>query len=307
MKLRIGSRGSQLALWQANFIKSRLAELGAEAEIIVIKTSGDNFQAGDVSQIGIKGVFIKELEDALLRKDVDLAVHSMKDVPTTTPPGLTLPTIYQRHDVRDCIVARDGRQLRDMPPGARIGTSSVRRQAQLRHLRQGLDLRELRGNVDTRLRKLDEGHYDAIVLAKAGLDRLGWAGRITEVLSPQDCLPAVAQGALGIEAREEDREICALLAKLDHAETRHALAAERALLDEMQGGCQLPLGAWGRLESGKLWLDGAVFSVDGTKLVRNRISGDVAEAESLGRSLARELLAAGGAELLKLAGRVTHG
>lgn len=308
MRLRIGSRGSLLALWQANFIKARLEkDFAAPAEIVVIKTSGDNFQSADVSQIGIKGVFIKELEDALLRKDVDLAVHSMKDVPTTLPEGLTLSAMYERQDVRDCIVARDGKLLRDLPTAARVGTSSVRRQAQLRMLRPDLDFLALRGNVDTRLRKLDQGQYDAIVLAKAGLDRLGWAGRITEVLSPQQCLPAVAQGALGIESRAADKEICALLGKLDHLETRYALRAERALLDEMQGGCQLPLGAWARLEAGQLVLDGAVFSADGLRFVRKSASATVLETEKLGRALARELLAAGGDELLILAGRVTHG
>lgn len=308
MKLRIGSRGSQLALWQANFIKARLEkEFGATAEIVVIKTSGDHFQQGNVSQIGRKGVFIKELEDALLRKAVDLAVHSMKDVPTTTPAGLTFPALCERHDVRDCLVARDGRRLRDLPAGAQVGTSSVRRQAQVLALRPDIAVRELRGNVDTRLRKLDAGQYDAIVLAKAGLDRLGWSARISEVLSTDDCLPAVAQGALGVEAREDAPEVCALLAKMDHAETRTALAAERALLHQMQGGCQLPLGAWARLEAGKLLLDGAVFSVDGRQTVRNNITSAPQDAEKAGRELARQLLAAGGAELLKLAGRVMHG
>jgi len=308
MKLRIGSRGSQLALWQANFIKARLEkEFGATAEIIVIKTSGDHFQQGDVSQIGLKGVFIKELEDALLRKEVDLAVHSMKDVPTETPLGLTFPALCERHDVRDCLVAQPGTRLRDLPAGAPVGTSSVRRQAQLRALRPDLEVRELRGNVDTRLRKLDEGQYAAIVLAKAGLDRLGWSARISEVLSPADCLPAVAQGALGLEARSDAPEVCALLAKMDHAETRTALTAERALLDEMQGGCQLPLGAWARLASGKLLLDGAVFSVDGKQAVRKNLTANPQDAEKAGRELARQLLAAGGRELLQLAGRVMHG
>ncbi len=303
MKLRIGSRGSQLALWQANFIKGRLESLGAQPEIIVIKTSGDEFQQGSVAQIGVKGVFIKELEDALLDGRVDLAVHSMKDVPTTTPPGLTFPAICERHDARDCIVASDGKKLRELPAGARVGTSSVRRQAQLRALRGDLELSELRGNVDTRLRKLDEGRYDAIVLAKAGLDRLGWSARISDVLAPADCLPAVAQGALGIEAREDAREVCAMLAKLNHAETRTALNAERALLDELQGGCQLPLGAWARMEGGKLAMDAAVFSADGKQMVRRSAAGAPGDAEKIGRALGREILAAGGAGILQLAGR----
>ncbi len=228
-------------------------------------------------------------------------------IPTTTPPGLCFPAICERHDVRDCLVAREGKTLKTLPPGARVGTSSVRRQAQLRALRPDLDYRELRGNVDTRLRKLDEGQYDAIVLAKAGLDRLGWSGRISDILEAADCLPAVAQGALGIESREDAREVCELLGKLNHAETRLALDAERALLDEMQGGCQLPLGGWARLENGKLAIDGAVFSLDGLRSVRDNLVSPAEEAERAGRKLARQILRAGGAELLKLAGRVIHG
>jgi len=308
MKLRIGSRGSQLALWQARYIQGRLErEFAATAEIVVIKTAGDQFQHGNVAQLGLKGVFIKELEDALLHQEVDLAVHSMKDVPTTTPPGLVFPAICERHDVRDCLVAREPRRLRDLPAGALVGTSSVRRQAQVLALRPDLTVRDLRGNVDTRLRKLDEGRYAAIVLAKAGLDRLGMSTRISEVFSPSDCLPAVAQGALGLEAREDAAEVCALLARIDHQETRVALTAERALLDEMQGGCQLPLGAWARVEHGKLLLDAAVYSADGTQTIRKGITASPQDAEKTGRELARQLLADGGGELLKLAGRVIHG
>ncbi len=203
--LRIGSRGSVLAMWQANAVRGRLERLvGVETEIVTIKTSGDRFQQANVAQIGLKGVFIKELEDALLEGSVDFAVHSMKDVPTQIPAGLAFPAICEREDVRDALLSRSGAKLAALPAGARIGTSSLRRQAQIRHVRPDLDLGDLRGNVDTRLRKLERGDYDAIVLAKAGLDRLGWSSKITEVIPPEVSLPAVGQGALGIEARADD-------------------------------------------------------------------------------------------------------
>jgi len=302
--LRIGTRGSVLAQWQANSIRERLAAAGVSAELVLLKTSGDRFAQASIIEIGLKGVFIKELEDALLEERVDLAVHSMKDVPTEIPAGLAFPAICQREDVRDGLVAhRAGAKLADLPPGARVGTSSLRRQAQLRHHRPDLDLRELRGNVDTRLRKIERGEYDAIVLAKAGLDRLGWSDRIAEVLAPEICLPAVGQGALGVEARADDQEVLDLLATLDHGETRTSVIAERALLAELEGGCQVPLGAWAQVENGALVLDACVVSVDGADYVRKSISGSPQCAETLGRDLAKALLAAGGDRILKLAGR----
>jgi hydroxymethylbilane synthase len=302
-KLRIGTRGSPLALWQANYVRERLAALGAEAELVVIKTSGDRFQNTQLASIGLKGVFIKELEDALLERRVDLAVHSMKDVPTEIPGGLTFPAICQREDVRDVLVSREGVGLRMLPAGARIGTSSLRRQAQLLWFRSDLCLAPLRGNVDTRLRKLSRGEFDAIVLAKAGLERLGAAGVITEVISPEICLPAVGQGALGIECRAEDEEVRGLLLQLDHAETRAAITAERALLAALQGGCQVPLGAWARVENGQLVLDAAVLAPDGSACVRKQASDTRDNAEALGRALADKLLEAGAGRLLQLAGR----
>jgi hydroxymethylbilane synthase len=206
-ELRIGSRGSALALWQANHIRARLAKLhGIESEIIRIRTLGDHFQAAAIAQIGTKGVFIKELEDALLAGTIDLAVHSMKDVPTETPQGLAFPAISERDDVRDCFISQQGVTLQNLPSGSRVGTSSLRRQAQLRLHRPDLEPVELRGNVDTRLRKVAAGVYDAIILAKAGMDRLGISEKITEVLSTEIMLPAAGQGALGIETRESDRE-----------------------------------------------------------------------------------------------------
>lgn len=304
-RLRIGSRGSVLAQWQANFVRERLAQLaGVEAEIILIKTSGDRFQQANVNQIGLKGVFIKELEDALLDARVDLAVHSMKDVPTEIPSGLTFPAICKREDVRDALVGHDkGASLAGLPQGARVGTSSLRRQSQLRYFRPDLKLLELRGNVDTRLKKVESGDYDAIVLAKAGLDRLGWSAKISEVIPTEISLPAVGQGALGIEARAEDRSVLDLLARLDHAETRAAITAERALLAKLEGGCQVPLGAWGRMEDGQMHLDAAVLSPDGAECIRMHAASSADKAESLGRDLAHNLLAAGADKILRLVGR----
>lgn len=306
--LRIGSRGSKLALWQANHIRERLErECEVSAEIVVIRTSGDRSQTAPLGEIGGKGVFVKEIEDALLAGKVDLAVHSSKDLPTETPAGLCFPAICVRDDVRDALISQSGAKLAELPRGARIGTGSLRRQAQLRHPWPDLQFVDMRGNVDTRLAKLERGDCDAIVLAKAGLDRLGWTSRITEVLSADVSLPAVGQGALAIEARESESEIVILLAKLDHAETRSAVFAERALLREVQGGCQIPLGAWARIENGQLVLDACIASLDGTKYIRKQVSGGAGEPKSLGMRAGRDLLAAGGAEILQLAGKTVAG
>lgn len=302
--LRIGSRGSLLARWQASIVRARLAQIpGVQIEIVLIRTSGDRFQQAQVNQIGLKGVFIKELEDALLEGRIDLAVHSMKDVPTEIPAGLAFPAISKRDDVQDCLVSSSGASLAELPPGARVGTSSLRRQSQLRHFRPDLQVRELRGNVDTRLRKVEEGEYDAVVLAKAGLDRLGWSEKIAEVISTDICLPAAGQGALGIEARTEDGDVLKLLENLDHRPTRVAVTAERALLAGLQGGCQVPLGAWGRIEQEDLILEACVLSVDGTDCIRKRTVGSPRDAEAVGGNLARALLTAGADRILKLAGR----
>ena len=302
--LRIGTRGSALALWQANFVRERLEKsFGLSAELVLVKTAGDKFTQASVSQMGLKGVFIKELEDELLDGRVDLAVHSMKDVPTAIPEGLAFPAITKREDPRDCLVSREGWTLAALASGARVGTSSLRRQSQLRHARSDLDLRDLRGNVDTRLRKLEEGQYDAIVLAKAGMERLGVSDKITEVLSSDMMLPAVGQGALGIEARAAENTLLDVLAKLDDAETRAAVTAERALLAELEGGCQVPLGAWGRIERGELILEACLLSVDGTDYLRRRATGLPADGEAVGRKLGKMLLDAGGDRILRLAGR----
>jgi hydroxymethylbilane synthase len=298
--IRIGSRGSMLARWQAEFVRKKIFETtGVDAEIVIIKTTGDKLQQAPFSQIGGKGVFTKELEEALLDEEIDLAVHSVKDIPTNVPSRLCFPVICSREDARDCVVAAKGETLATLRQGARIGTSSLRRQSQVRHLRPDLDVRDLRGNVDTRLRKVESGEYDAILLAKAGLDRLGWSNRISEVLSPDVCMPAVGQGALGIQARLRDTEISDALAPLDDYETRQSIVAERALLSTLEGGCQVPLGAWARFERGELAIDAIVCSPDGTQLVRQRATAPPEEARELGNRVAQLLSAAGAREILE--------
>jgi len=295
--LLIGTRGSMLAKWQAEFVRKKLfVATGMEAEIVVIKTSGDKMQHAPLTQIGGKGIFIKELEDALLEETIDLAVHSVKDVPTDIPSRFMFPAVCRRDDVRDCLV---GSTLANLRQGARVGTSSLRRQAQLRHLRPDLDLRDLRGNVDTRLRKVESGEYEAVVVAKAGLDRLGLSKRISEVLSPDVCMPAVGQGAIAVECRLKDTEAGDLLGPLDDAETRAAIISERALLGALQGGCQVPLGAWARVERGELLLDACVCSVDGSQYVKQRATAPPDQAAQLGEHMARVLIEAGAQSILE--------
>src|ERR1051326_8119808 len=250
--LVIGSRGSQLALWQAKWIGARLAERGQETRIEIIKTTGDKITDVPLAKVGTKGLFTKEIEEALLDGRIDLAVHSLKDLPTEIPTGLTIAAIPQREDARDALV---GARLSDLPAGAKVGTSSLRRAAQLRAVRPDLVIESVRGNLDTRVRKRDEGQYVAIVLAVAGLTRLGWADRIAEILQPDVMCPAVGQGALGIETRTEGaaREICGAL---DHGPTRAAVTAERAVLASLGGGCQVPIGAYAELAGSALRLSG---------------------------------------------------
>lgn len=303
-RLRIGSRGSKLALWQAEHIRGRLeSACGVESEILVIKTSGDEFPSARMAEIGGKGIFIKEIEGALLGERIDLAVHSMKDVPTKTPEGLCFPAITQREDARDCLVSRHGETLKQLPRGARVGTSSLRRQSQLRYFRNDFRVVEMRGNVDTRLRKLEAGELDAIVLAKTGLDRLELSDKIAEVIEPKIILSAVGQGALAIETRDSSGSLREMLAAFDDSETRMAVTAERSLLAELEGGCQVPLGAWGRIESGALRLDARVLAADGSECIERTVTGPPSSAEQIGRRLARALLAAGADRLLRLAGR----
>jgi hydroxymethylbilane synthase len=313
--LRIGSRGSRLALWQAEHIRERLSREGKiRSEIVVIKTSGDKFQTAGVTQlsgeVGGKGIFIKEIEDALLDSRVDVAVHSLKDVPTETPGGLCIAAVTKREDPRDCLISRHGETLVSLSQGARVGTSSLRRQSQLRHYRPDLRVADLRGNVDTRMRKLEAGEFDAILVAKAGLDRLGLSAKMTEVIPPDVILPAVGQGALAVESRESDTALRETLCAFDDEETRAAVTAERALLAELEGGCQVPLGAWARQEDGLLRLDAAVLSADGSECIRRSdavMCRNRHDAETLGRRLARELLDAGADRLLRLAGRSVSG
>lgn len=295
--LRIGTRGSMLAKWQAEFIRKRLfAAAGVEAEIVIIKTAGDKMQQMPLNKIGGKGIFIKELEEALLEESIDLAVHSVKDIPTDTPSRLSFPVVCRRDDVRDCLV---GATLANLRQGARVGTGSLRRQAQLLHLRPDLDIRDLRGNVDTRLRKVESGEYEAIMLSKAGMDRLGLSQRISETLSPDVCMPAVGQGAIAVECRLKDTEAADVLVPLDDAETRSAIIAERALLGAVHGGCQVPLGAWARIERGELVLDACVCSVDGLQYVKQHATAPPDQAAQLGEHMARLLIEAGAQSILE--------
>jgi hydroxymethylbilane synthase len=305
--LRIGTRGSALALWQARSISESLRIVtGVESELVIVKTSGDKFQQTKFSDMGTKGVFIKELEDALLERRVDLAVHSMKDVPTEIPDGLTIAAICKRHDVRDALLSSSGASLQSLPAGSRVGTSSLRRKSQLLYVRNDLQILDLRGNVDTRIEKLKRGDYDAIVLAKAGLDRLGLSANITEVLPTEVCLPAAGQGAIGIETRADDADTLRILAALNDADTRSGVDAERALLAGLEGGCQVSIGAWGRVESDKLVLEVVVLSPDGSQRLKDKSWGTPEEAALLGEKVAAKMLEQGAAALLARESRGTR-
>jgi hydroxymethylbilane synthase len=293
--LTIGSRGSALALWQARWVANRLAELGEETRIEVIQTTGDRLRDVALSKVGTKGMFTLEIEEALRVGVIDLAVHSLKDMPTELPSGLVLAAIPERENPCDALV---GGALFELAQGARVGTSSLRRAAQLRHLRPDLQILDIRGNVDTRLRKLDAKDYDAIVLAAAGLTRLGWRGRIAEVLSPDLMCPAAGQGALAIEAPTEGRFSTALRQKLDHPETCAAVTAERTLLASLGGGCQVPVGAYAELRAGAIHLRSVVISPDGASLVSHSASGT--DPVLLGQDVGEHLLAHGAKGILEL-------
>ena len=293
--LTIGSRGSQLALWQARWIQARLQSLGVESRLQIIHTTGDKITDVALSKVGTKGLFTKEIEEALLDGSIDLAVHSLKDMPTELPAGLILAAIPEREDSRDALV---GLRLEQLTSGAHVGTSSLRRAAQLRVSRPDLQISDIRGNLDTRLRKLDEGKYDAIVLASAGLRRLGWEKRITELLDPALMCPAVGQGALAVETRDDSGEACEICRRLEHAETRVAVTAERAVLASLGGGCQVPIGAHATLDGTMIRIRAIVVSPDGRQVIRKESSGNAAEAAALGRALGDELLAEGGAKIL---------
>jgi hydroxymethylbilane synthase len=300
-KLRIATRKSQLALWQANWVKGELEKRnpGLEVELVRIMTKGDKILDVPLAKVGGKGLFVKEIEDALLEGRADIAVHSMKDVPTELPAGLHLAVICEREDPRDAWFARAGGSFRDVPEGARVGTSSLRRQTQLRALRPDLIFENLRGNVDTRLRKLEEGQYDAIVLAAAGVKRLGFADRVTEYLPSEVTLPAIGQGAVGIECREVDPATNALIAPLKHGPTWTAVLAERAFLGTLQGGCQVPIAAFAEIRGNEVHLRGLVGSLDGQTVIRGFRQGPPVDAEALGIDLAEELLDRGAREILE--------
>ena len=299
--LVIGTRGSSLAIWQAEWIQARLHEIAPELTVTLkrIKTSGDKILDVPLAKIGGKGLFVKEIEEALLRGDIDLAVHSMKDVPTVLPDPLEILCVPAREDARDAFISREGLTLDQLPTGAGIGTSSLRRQSQLLHYRPDLHIQMLRGNVETRLRKLKHGDYDGIVLAAAGLRRMVWDREVTEYLSLDVSLPAIGQGALAIEGRRDDHFLRALLSKLDDPTTHTAVTAERALLDRLQGGCQVPIAAHATIEQNRLSLTGLVSSTDGKTLIRDAVAGAVSDAQALGIRLAEQLLAAGGDVILR--------
>lgn len=294
--LKIGSRGSQLALWQAHWVQARLAEQNFSSDIQIIKTTGDRITDVPLSQVGTKGLFTKEIEEALLAGEVDLAVHSLKDMPTELPAGLVLTAIPVREDPRDAVI---GFRLADLPPGARVGTSSLRRAAQLRAYRPDLHIESIRGNLDTRLRKLDEGQYDALVLAAAGLQRLGWQDRIAERLDAHVMCPAVGQGALAIETRDDGGVGFTACLRLDHWASRVAVTAERAVLATLGGGCQVPIGAYARVENDRVLLRAVVISPDGSQLVIREGDGPTDQAAALGAALGQDLLRAGAAHILE--------
>ena len=292
----IGSRGSKLALWQAEWVKARLEEAGSPCRIQIIRTTGDKITDVALSKVGTKGLFTKEIEEALLDGRVDLAVHSLKDMPTELPPGLVLSAIPKREDPRDAVV---GGRLDELPEGAKAGTSSLRRAAQLKLLRPDLTIESIRGNVDTRLRKLDEGQFDAIVLAAAGLKRLGREERITELLPVDKMYPAVGQGALAIETRAGGGEAVEACRRLNDTGTESAVIAERAVLASLGGGCQVPIGAHAIVNGDKLLIRAIVISPDGRGVVRDEESGAANNAERIGREVGRRLLDSGAAEILE--------
>lgn len=299
--LKIGTRGSLLALQQSGNIKRALESLwpGLRVELQVIKTTGDKILDVPLAKVGGKGLFVKEIEDALLAGEVDLAVHSIKDVPALLPEGLEIGVIPQREDPRDVLVSRHGGDLANLPRGARVGTSSLRRSAQLLRLRPDIEIEPLRGNLDTRLRKLCDGLYDGIVLAAAGLHRMGWEDRVSAYLETQEFVPAIGQGALGIEVRREDARVQDLLSPLHSESTAVAVQAERSLLRELEGGCQVPIGGHACLVNGQVQLTGLVASLDGRRVFCRTITGAPHEAEMLGRRLGQELLRAGARDVLK--------
>lgn len=299
--IRIATRQSPLALWQANYVKDALmaAHPGLQVELVTMVTRGDVILDTPLAKVGGKGLFVKELEIAMLEGRADLAVHSMKDVPVDFPDGLGLVTICEREDPRDAFVSNTYAKIEDLPSGAIVGTCSLRRQCQLKAARPDLVIKELRGNVGTRLSKLDAGEYDAIILAAAGLKRLELESRIRSFIEPEQSLPAVGQGAVGIECRVDDQRVLALLAPLNHADTAVRVRCERAMNLTLQGGCQVPIGSYALLEGDTIWLRALVGEPDGSQIVRGEIRGPRTQAEQLGITLAEQLLSQGAKEILE--------
>ena len=300
-KIVIGSRGSQLALWQANWVKAELERLHSNVDINirVITTSGDKIQDVPLAKIGGKGLFVKEIEEALLAKEVDLAVHSMKDVPMELPAELVVSVITKRESSLDALISKNGERLVNLPQGASIGTSSLRRSSQLLKYRADFKIYPLRGNVDTRLRKVKTGSYDAIILASAGLNRLGWTSHITEEISEEILLPAMGQGALGIETRLDDTKTYDFISTLNHKHTNYAVTAERALVGRLDGGCQVPIGAYAKIENNLISLKGLVASLDGETIYTSENTGPVDDAINIGQELGSRLLKMGANEILE--------
>jgi hydroxymethylbilane synthase len=305
-RIVIGTRASRLALWQAEWVKSELQRMnpGLEIELNKIKTSGDKILDVPLAQVGGKGLFVKEIEEAMLRGEADIAVHSMKDVPTEFPAGLELAVICEREDPRDAFISavQSSRfkfdNFKDLPHGASIGTSSLRRSCQLLSKRPDIKIMQLRGNLETRFRKLDEGQFDSMILAVAGVKRLGWADRIASVLDTNLSLPAIGQGAIGIECRIDDESTHKLIAPLNHAESAICVRAERALLKKLEGGCQVPIAAYARIIEGKLIMDSLVGSISGDRIIRGSSEGKPEDAEAVGVGLAESLLSKGADKIL---------
>ncbi len=287
-----------MAKWQAQWVAARLEASGVDVQLVPISTSGDRHKSGSIADVGSQGVFTKEIQAALLDERVDLAVHSLKDLPTDPVPGLCLAAVPQRGPIGDVLVCSSHSSLEELPEGVVVGTGSLRRRSQLLQARSDLQIRDIRGNVDTRLAKLARGDYDALVLAEAGLRRLGLAQHIGQELFPAIILPAVGQGALGLETRQDDQATRSALAVLDDAASHAAVLAERAMLAALQGGCLAPVAAWGRIEDGQLTLTGRVLDADGRRSVETSLTADPDDAEQLGRQVADELFAQGAAELI---------
>ncbi|MDI6842837.1 MAG: hydroxymethylbilane synthase [Anaerosomatales bacterium] len=298
-ELVIGTRGSKLALWQAEHIKGMVEEItGLPVRLKVIKTTGDKILDVPLAKVGGKGLFTKELEVALMAGEVDMCVHSMKDVPTELPEGLFIAAMPKRVDPRDVIVSGKGYTLDTLPEGARVGTSSLRRVAQVRNLRPDVEIVDVRGNLDTRMRKAEEGVVDAVILAAAGITRMGWADRITHYIEPEQMISAVGQGAIGVEIREDDEDMRHLMERIGHPETMECVTAERVVMRRLEGGCQVPIGAYARIEGATMVMDAMVGSLDGSTIVRRHLEGPAEDPVALGERMVRELLDGGAGEIL---------